>query len=188
MANGPTELLDAREAAAYLRINEQTVRRLAREKAIPAFKVGGIWRFRRDALTAWAESQQEEPFSTRVLVVDDDEVILQFAREALLASNYEVATAESGEAALRQVESFRPDIIFLDLMMPAMHGPEVLAVLREEGCEIPVVIITGYPDSQLMAEALHYSPFTLLAKPFTAEQVEAAVQAALGQPPMRRSG
>jgi len=70
------DVLDSGEAAKYLRVNVQTVRRLAREGRLPAFRVGHVWRFKRSSLGRWEELQGGFRRPRAVLVVDDGEVPL----------------------------------------------------------------------------------------------------------------
>jgi len=181
-----SDLLDVKEAAEYLRINEQTVRRLAREGAIPAFKVGGIWRFRKSALDQ-VESLSPEPVAAdsgapiRALVVDDDAGIRGFAVQALATAGIEATTAEDGRAALQLLGGPAPDVVLLDLMMPEVDGPTVLAEVRRSWGAVAVIIITAYPESELMARAMKHGPITLLSKPFNVTELVDCVQRAAGR-------
>ncbi len=174
-----SDILDAREAAGYLKINEQTVRRLARNGDVPAFKVGGSWRFKKDALDRWAEGQQVNGSAGpqgHVLVVDDEEMMRDFVRGALEKSGYEVTTASDGYEALQVMDRSNIDLVFLDLKMPNMSGPDTLRHIRERKNEVPVVILTGYPESDMVTEALEYSPITLLSKPCSVNQILASAR------------
>ena len=68
--------------------------------------------------------------------------------------------------------------------MDGMDGPEILREIRARCGDLPVIILTGYPDSDLMHEALQYSPLTLLAKPADPEKLISAARRAL---PARRT-
>ena len=74
-----------------------------------------------------------------------------------------------------------PDLILLDLVMPEMHGIQFLQLLREAHPELPVVIVTGYPDSELMKQASQYAPVMLLVKPVDAALLERTVRSVLGE-------
>ena len=176
-----TEVLDAKEAAKYLKINEQTVRRLAREGAIPAFKVGGVWRFKQSVLDSWAVAQGQPRGEGRVLVVDDDEPMLELLRRILEKQGFNVTTVSSGKRALEMIRENPPDMVLLDLKIPDMDGASVLEKIRCKWTGLPVVILTGYPESDLVGEALKYSPITLLAKGAEDEQIIAAVRGAVKQ-------
>lgn len=174
-----SDILDAREAAEYLKINEQTVRRLARNGDVPAFKVGGSWRFKKDALDRWADGQQSPALSGsagHILVVDDEEMMRDFVRGALEKNGYRVTTAADGYEALQALDRATADLVFLDLKMPNLSGPDTLRMIRERHNDVPVVILTGYPDGDMVTEALEYSPITLLSKPCSVNQIIASAR------------
>ncbi len=86
---------------------------------------------------------------SKVLLVDDDERFLNLYKRFLVSTNHEVETAFNGEEALDKLTSFRPEIIFLDYVMPEMNGLEFLLRLQcePELKDIPVVVLTAYGDS-----------------------------------------
>ena len=174
------DILDARQAAKYLRINEQTVRRLAREREIPSFKVGGVWRFKVSSLDSWAEAQISGRERKRVLVVEDEADMSDLLRR-ILEKSFFVSVARTGEDALAAMRSNLPDMVLLDLKLPGMQGPDVLAQIRQAWGDLPVVILTGYPESDLVNQALEYSPITLLSKTASNEQIMDAIQSAVVQ-------
>ena len=73
--------------------------------------------------------------------------------------------------ALDLVSNKHFDIIFLDLFIPELDGAELFRRIREMGKELPVAIITGYPDSDLMRKAMEHGPFTVIKKPFTGDNI-----------------
>jgi CheY-like chemotaxis protein len=99
----------------------------------------------------------------RVLVVDDDVKILRFIRSSLTLAGYDVATATSGEQALKLVESDKPDIMLLDIFMPVMDGFEVLRRIRLVS-ELPVIAFSAHASAA--EEALRLGANGFLAKPF----------------------
>jgi len=70
-------------------------------------------------------------------------------------------------------------LILLDLAMPEMNGPQFLKRLAEMNKRIPIIILTGFPDSQLMMDAMKYGPITLMAKPIDHVALISAVRAAI---------
>lgn len=151
-------VLDAQEAAALLGAHVETLRRLARKGAVPAYKIGKDWRFNKQTLTRWLENQQGRNQAPLVLVVDDERSIRTVFTAFLEQDGYRVATAEDGQQALAAVHRALPDVVLLDLMLPDMHGVDVLKALRSLKPNLPVIMITGYPDSRLIAEALRSPP------------------------------
>ena len=174
------DILNIGEAAAFLGAHEQTIRKLARRGAIPAFKVGRDWRFRRDSILRWSEKQPLEGGQCSVLVVDDEETVCKTLVRIVKRLGCRGRQALSGAEALQLVAQEVPDLILLDLLMPDMSGVQFLEELRETHPALPVVIITGYPDSDLMEDAAQYAPIMLLAKPVAPELLERTVRTVVG--------
>ncbi len=184
--------MSAREAADFLKAHVETVRRLARRGAIPAFKVGKDWRFRRAALQRWTEQVEglerpERPARSAppatgggVLIVDDDDILRRLMAHTIERLGLRAREAADGAAGLEQVARQTPELILLDLVMPGMNGPAFLKRLRATHPELPVVIVTGYPGSRLMLEASRYCPLLLLPKPAERDQIARTVRAVLG--------
>ncbi len=82
----------------------------------------------------------------RILVVDDEENIRELYRDELAEEGYRVELAENGAEALAKLESFRPDLVTLDVMMPGMDGIEVLRRIREKNPSIPVLLLTAFGE------------------------------------------
>ena len=159
------DILDSHSAARYLGAHVETIRRLARRGGIPAFKIGKDWRFSRAQLREWMRSNPGQATPSLVLVVDDERSVRKTVSISLEADHFRVATASTGEEAIELAASERPHVVVLDLLMPGMTGGATLKELRRRYPGIPVIVTTGYPDGDLMSEALESAPFTLLAKP-----------------------
>jgi CheY-like chemotaxis protein len=96
----------------------------------------------------------------RVLVVDDELLVRAMLRDFLTTVGDEVATAGSGAEALEMVQTFEPDVIIVDMVMPGMSGTDVLASVRRAGVTVPVILMSGYVTT--MPEGF----FAFLRKPF----------------------
>jgi len=114
----------------------------------------------------------------RVLLVDDEEFILETAREALFDAGYRVFTAEGGEAALDRVEEDEIDIVVTDLRMPEMDGFDLIRTLRARHPNLPIVAASGVADGRT-DEALEAGADAFLAKPFSAETLQNTLHEAL---------
>jgi signal transduction histidine kinase/CheY-like chemotaxis protein/ABC-type amino acid transport substrate-binding protein len=102
-----------------------------------------------------------------ILLVDDDELI-QTATEALLEIlGHRTRVAASGEAALRELESFRPDLVILDMNMPGLGGAGTLPRIRALLPAVPVLLATGRADQAAMDLIAAHQGVTLLSKPFS---------------------
>jgi PAS domain S-box-containing protein len=114
----------------------------------------------------------------RILVVDD-EVGPRESLRMILKPNYEVHTAESGEAALRETSTFRPDLVFMDIKMFPMDGLEALQRIKAQDPSIEVVMITAYASLETVKSALTHGAFEYLIKPFSRQDLEEAARRAL---------
>jgi len=82
----------------------------------------------------------------KVLVVDDEESIRELYRADLSDEGYDVGLAVDGRQALRLVDSFRPDLVTLDIKLPDIDGIEVLRRLREKNPTVPVILLTAFGE------------------------------------------
>jgi excisionase family DNA binding protein len=177
------EIMNVFDAAALLGVHVQTLRKLARKKEIPSFKVGRDWKFRKEALVRWADEQHSPGTEGRdcsVLVIDDEEKVCRVLVRMLARFGCSTRQATGGAEGLAMVEHEAPDLILLDLVMPDMNGPQFLAKLRETHPQLPVVIVTGYPDSDLITQAMQYAPVMLLAKPIDQVLLERTIRSQVG--------
>jgi CheY-like chemotaxis protein/anti-sigma regulatory factor (Ser/Thr protein kinase) len=106
-----------------------------------------------------------------LLIIDDDPEMLELLSTLLTSEQYNVRTARDGAEGLEQMRRQSPDMVVLDLAMPKLNGPDTLKEIRQHWGAVPIIIHTGFAHGDLMKQALEYSPFTLLAKPSTTEQV-----------------
>lgn len=173
------EVLNAREAADFLGAHVETVRRMARKGEIPAYKIGKDWRFRKKALINWGETNYLRRKPPCVLIIDDDAGVRKMMRSYLEADGYRTCLASDGAEGLACLNREHVDSILLDLKMQGMNGPAFLRDFRKQRWNLPVIVVTGYPDSDLVAEAIKYGPFTMLPKPFERAQLLEALHGTL---------
>jgi excisionase family DNA binding protein len=162
--------MTAKEAAEYLKLNYMTVYKLAQRGRIPASKIGGNWRFKKEMLDEWI-ARQATVVDGVVLVVDDDPRVRELLTDIISAQGYKVVAVESGEKALEEVERRHYDLIFLDLVLPGMSGVETFSAIKAKDKKATVVIITGYGDDAIAIEAMSRGPLFLIRKPFRVEDV-----------------
>jgi two-component system KDP operon response regulator KdpE len=112
----------------------------------------------------------------RVLVVDDEPRIVKFLKLRLQASGYEVLTANSGLAALEQVQVQEPDLLVLDVVMPGMDGFEVLRQVRAVS-SVPVIVLSAKGASTDKIRGLELGADDYLSKPFSPDELVARIEA-----------
>ena len=116
----------------------------------------------------------------RILVVDD-EIGPRESLRMILKPSYEIATADSGETALRTLPAFNPDLVFMDIKMPKMGGIELLQRIKAMDPTIEAVMITAYASLDTVKNALTHGAFEYLIKPFSRTDLEETVRRALAR-------
>ena len=162
--------MTVKETAEYLRIPLPTVYYLVQRGQLPAIQIGGRWRVKRDALDRDILRNAEQGQPT-VLVVDDDEALQNMFKLFLKKNGYSRLVVGTGKDAIAALDKQKFDLCFLDLQLPDVNGDQIYSVLKDKYPETPVVIITGYPDSEMMNNILKYGPVTVLKKPLKAEDL-----------------
>ena len=174
------DIMEVADAAAFLGVHVETLRKLARRRDIPAFKIGRDWRFRREALVRWADQQPREAAPCPVLVVDDDERMCRTLVSVVGRFGCRARYATSGAEGLRLLHEELPELVLLDLQMPRMNGAQFLSKLRETQPTLPVVIVTAHPEGALMEQAMQHAPILLLPKPVEPELLRRTMRALIG--------
>jgi len=115
---------------------------------------------------------------THVLVIDDEPQILRALRRSLEAQDYEVATAEDGEAGLALAAARTPNLVVLDLGLPDLDGTEVIRRLRS-WTDVPVIVLSVREGRSDKIDALDAGADDYVTKPFDVEELLARMRAAL---------
>lgn len=117
----------------------------------------------------------------KVLVVDDEENIVELIRMNLESSGYEVIDAYTGMEAITKTNSFLPDLILLDLMLPDIDGLQICQMLRlnEETKDIPIIMITARSEESDKVQGLGIGADDYVTKPFGIRELEARIKTVL---------
>ncbi|MFY9895714.1 MAG: sigma-54 dependent transcriptional regulator [Xanthobacteraceae bacterium] len=116
--------------------------------------------------------------SARILVVDDEEIVIRSCLRILEGNGYEIDVAHDGHDALRKVESNTYDVMILDIMMPNLGGMEVLRRVKETHPDIDVIMITGLSQIDTAVQAMKLGAFDYISKPFEPDELKLVVQRA----------
>ena len=112
--------------------------------------------------------------AAKVLVVDDEKMIVKGLRFSLLQDGYEVDCAYDGEEAVAMISGHRYDIVLLDVMLPKLSGFEVLQQVREFS-DVPIIMLTAKGEDMDKIMGLEYGADDYITKPFHMEELLARV-------------
>jgi two-component system, response regulator PdtaR len=116
----------------------------------------------------------------RVLVVDDDRLVLATVTQGLVDAGYEVIDADNGDDAILLAREHRPELALLDIRMPGMTGFDVAETLRDK-YGIPFMFLSAFADAQTLATVNALGALAYLVKPLEVGQIVPAVEAAFGR-------
>jgi excisionase family DNA binding protein len=188
--------LTTEEVLEYLQVTQRTVYRLIKAGRIPAVRVGRQWRFRKQDVDRWLESQQGRSSRAaavvgaprpapdhrpRILVVDDEVGIRELLAKTLAVAEYEVDLAPGGQEALERLHREQYDLLITDLRMPGVDGLTLIREARRYMPQLPIVIITGYSTEASAIEAINLGVNGYLTKPFRVPKVLSVAAKALGE-------
>ncbi len=115
---------------------------------------------------------------TRILVVDDKELMRDSISTTLARLGWTVHTAPEGKAALRIISERKPEVVLTDLQMPGMDGLSLLREIRKLDEQLPVVFMTAFATVQTAVDAMKHGAFDYLTKPFEGDQLVATLKRA----------
>ena len=168
-------LLTVKETAEYLRIPIPTVYYLVQRGKIPAIRIGGRWRIKKSPLDRDVLHQDKQGQPT-VLVVDDDPGLQDLFRAFLKKIGFCRVVVGTAKEAIKCLGKQRFDLMFLDLKLPDAPGELVFKTAKQIDPDLKVIVVTGYPDSEILDRILQVSPVTVLKKPLKVEQLNQAVK------------
>ena len=123
----------------------------------------------------------DEAGQTRILIVDDEEMIRVLLTEVLSQEGYDVVTAKDGQEALSILERGGIDLVLTDMVMPRGSGLEVLEAARRYDPSVPVIVMTGYPSIDDAADLVRMGVSDYISKPFDLEVIRELVRKHLGE-------
>ena len=141
---------------------------------VAAASTGGASRISRRS--AGSRPQSEE--LVRVLAVDDDPMVLRYLRDALTNAGYLPLVSADPEEALRLVETERPQLVLLDLMLPGSDGIELMQNIHRIA-DVPVVFLSAYGRDEVIARAFETGAVDYMVKPFSPTELVARVRSAM---------
>ena len=121
----------------------------------------------------------------RILVVDDEADIRKVVRMTLEKAGYQVLEAEDGEKAIEIINTgdnrLMLDVMICDIRMPKVNGVEAIGYFRKEWPRVPLIVLTGFPDTEMATSFLRQGVVDYLVKPVEGEKLRASVAKAMEQ-------
>jgi CheY-like chemotaxis protein len=117
-----------------------------------------------------------------ILLVDDDRQVVRYLKKALEQAGYTVTATTSSKQAMARIKEPLPDLLILDLNMPAPDGFEFLKTVRSRFPYLRILAISGYLEGALLEAATLLGAMATLAKPVEAKALVAKVQQVIGRP------
>ena len=108
----------------------------------------------------------------KCLVVDDEDDVRLFLQDFLLERDLEVDSAADGEECMQKVQSFKPDIVLLDVMMPGMDGLQCLEKIKKMAPQTTVIMLTALKDQEKIDRAKKLGAYNYIIKPFSLQYLE----------------
>ena len=124
--------------------------------------------------------------ASAILMVDDDAAFRHVMSGELQRLGYEVTTAGSGEEAVKRIAACEPDVVLLDLRLPAMSGLEALRVINANAPAAEVIMLTGHGSIDTAIEAIRIGAFDYVVKPCPLDELDVRIQRALERRTLRR--
>ena len=115
----------------------------------------------------------------KILIIDDEQIILQLSRDILTKDNYDVETTSNGRLGINLIKNEKFALLLTDIKMPDINGLDVIMQVRTNNKEIPIIIITGHGTLDTAINALRLGAQGFILKPFTPSELRTAVAEAL---------
>jgi DNA-binding NtrC family response regulator len=115
----------------------------------------------------------------RILLIDDDELILMMMRNALENEGYQVFSTADGPQGITIYKEHEPDLVLLDIGLPSMSGLDVLKELRSFDSKARVIIISGYGASESVSSAIRYGAWDFVEKSIPLQELMKKIREAL---------
>jgi excisionase family DNA binding protein len=167
-------LMTVEEAGKYLKVSPRTIYNLAKKGELPVVRVGESLRFHNGDIDR--ELQMKQAATEYFLVVDDQPTVCELLKRTLEKPGRVVIAVNSGMEAVEQLKEIKFNCILLDLVMPDMDGVKLLEHIRKIDKDVPVIAVTGHPDSPLSAQAVELGVAGVVTKPFSPQDVLLAIK------------
>ncbi|MFX1553125.1 MAG: response regulator [Promethearchaeota archaeon] len=117
----------------------------------------------------------------KILVVDDDPIVLDSCRLVLGAEGFDIASVPSADKALETMENDDFDLLLVDVKMPEHDGIYLMQEIEKKWPQIPIVVMSGYPTPETIANGMKMGAAKFIPKPFTPDELLETVRQVIGK-------
>ena len=107
----------------------------------------------------------------RILIAEDDELILKTVEHKLVKEGYDVIVTRNGKDAIEQIKETEVDLIITDIMMPFASGTEILSAVRSLGQKTPVIMLSSMGQEEVVLNAFDLGASDFMVKPFSPSEL-----------------
>jgi len=115
----------------------------------------------------------------RILVVDDDAIVIKSCRRILEAEGFEVTTVPSADEALEKIKNYDFDLLLMDVKMPKHDGIFLMREIKKNWPDIPIIVMSGYPTPETIADVLKLGAIQFIPKPFRPDEFMKSIRLVL---------
>jgi DNA-binding response OmpR family regulator len=112
----------------------------------------------------------------KILIAEDDLVMLTLIKHQLAKDNYTISANTDARGALESLETFKPDLIITDIVMPFTSGLELISIVRSAGIKVPILVLSALDDETTVLEALSLGANDFITKPFNNAELTTRVK------------
>ena len=123
----------------------------------------------------------------KILVVDDDAIVIKSCRRILEAEGFEVTTVPSADEALEKIKYYEFDLLLMDVKMPKHDGIFLMREIKKNWPDIPIMVMSGYPTPETISDVLKLGATQFIPKPFRPDELVKAVRQVIQKMPRKKS-
>ncbi len=123
----------------------------------------------------------------RILVVDDDAIVVKSCRRILEAEGFEIISAPSADEALKTMRNWDLDLVLIDVKMPKHDGLYLMRETKKAWPDIPIMVMSGYPTQETVADVLNLGACLFIPKPFRPDELVKSIHQVIQKDVKRKS-
>ena len=112
----------------------------------------------------------------KILVVDDDAIVIKSCRRILEAEGFEVTSVPSADEALEKIKYYEFDLLLMDVKMPKRDGIFLMREIKKNWPDVPIIVMSGYPTPETIADVLKLGATQFIPKPFRPDELVKTVR------------